>query len=124
MEDLTSVKDRIGPGTIVLFNTNWYQKRGTEEFYSHPYVSGKVATWLVEQGVRFIGIDTMNADSSTKGVFPVHDLFSEKRLMIGENWANLDKIDFDDGLWVAAFPLKIKGVDGSPVRAVAMQIEA
>lgn len=123
MEDLAPVKDRIGPGTIVLFNTNWYQKRGTEAFYSHPYVSGEVAHWLVEQGVRFIGIDTMNADSSTKGVFPVHDLFSEKRLMIGENWANLDKIDFDDGLWVAAFPLKIQGVDGSPVRAVAMQIE-
>jgi len=44
-------------------------------------------------------------------------------LMIGENWAHLDKIDFDDGLWVAAFPLKIQGVDGSPVRAVAMQIQ-
>ena len=123
MEDLAPYMDRIQPGVIVLFNTNWYRYRGTEEFYSHPYVSAAVADWLVANGVRFIGIDTMNADSSTKGEFPVHDLFAEKRLMIGENWAYLDKIDFEDGLYVAAFPLKIKGVDGSPVRAVAIQIE-
>ena len=43
--------------------------------------------------------------------------------MIGENWAYLDHIDFDDGLYIAAFPLKIQGTDGSPVRAVAIQIE-
>lgn len=123
MEDMKPYIDKIGPGTIVLFNTNWYKNRGKEEFYSHPYVAGEVAEWMVERGVRFIGIDTMNADSSTKGKFPVHDLFAEKRLMIGENWAYLDQIDFEDGLYVAAFPLKIKGVDGSPVRAVAIQIE-
>ena len=77
----------------------------------------------MEKGVRFIGIDTMNADQSGGTEFPVHDLFSEKRLMIGENWAYLDHIDFDEGLYIAAFPLKIQGTDGSPVRAVAIQIE-
>lgn len=123
MEDLAPVKDKIKPGTIVLFHTNWYKNRGKEEFYSHPYVSFEVAEWLADQGVKFIAIDTMNADSSTKGSFPVHDMFSKKRLMIGENWANFDKIDFTEGLYVSAFPLKIQGVDGSPVRAVAMQVE-
>ena len=42
--------------------------------------------------------------------------------MIGENWAYLDQIDFEN-VYVAAFPLKITGCDGSPVRAVAIEIE-
>ena len=123
MEDVMPYDEKITPDTIVLFNTNWYKTRGTEAFYNHPFVAGEVAEYLVEKGVRFIGIDTMNADQSGGTEFPVHDLFSEKRLMIGENWAYLDHIDFDEGLYIAAFPLKIQGTDGSPVRAVAIQIE-
>ena len=122
MEDVMPYDDKIEKDTIVLFNTNWYKTRGTEEFYTHPFVAGEVAEYLVDKGVRFIGIDTMNADQSGGTEFPVHDLFSEKRLMIGENWAYLDQIDFEN-VYVAAFPLKITGCDGSPVRAVAIEIE-
>ena len=123
MEDVMPYDEKIKEGTIVLFNTNWYKNRGTEAFYTHPYVAGEVAEYLVEKGVRFIAIDTMNADQSGGTEFPVHDLFSQKRLMIGENWAYFDHIDFEEGLHIAAFPMKIQGTDGSPVRAVAMQIE-
>lgn len=122
MEDVMPYDKEIKAGTIVLFNTNWYRKRGTEEFFNHPYVSGEVAEYLVEKGVRFIAIDTINADQTGGEEFPVHELFSEKRLMIGENWAYFDRIDFDHAV-VAAFPMKIVGTDGSPVRAVAMEIE-
>lgn len=122
MEDVMPYDEKIKDGTIVLFNTNWYKKRGTEEFFQHPYVSGEVAEYLVNKGVRFLCIDTINADQTGGTEFPVHDLFSEKRLMIGENWANFDQIDFENVV-VAAFPMKIVGTDGSPVRAVAMEIE-
>ena len=73
MEDIEPYKEQITPGKIVLFNTNWYKKRGTEEFFHHPYVNGEVAHYLVEQGVRFIGIDTINADQTGGTEFPVHD---------------------------------------------------
>lgn len=122
MEDVMPYDEKIKADTIVLFNTNWYKKRGTEEFFRHPYVSGEVAEYLVNKGVRFLCIDTINADQTGGTEFPVHDLFSEKRLMIGENWANFDQIDFENVV-VAAFPMKIVGTDGSPVRAVAMEIE-
>lgn len=122
MEDMKPYMGKIGPGAIVLFNTNWYKNRGADLFYTHPFIAGDVAEWLVAQGVRFIAIDTMNADRSNGTEFPVHDLFADKRLMIGENWAYLDRIDFEN-VWIAAFPWKIQGCDGSPVRAVAMEIE-
>ena len=115
MEDIEPYKEQIIPGKIVLFNTNWYKKRGTEEFFHHPYVNGEVAHYLVEQGVRFIGIDTINADQ-TGGTF------SEKRLMIGENWAYFDRIDFENP-YIIAIPMKVVGCDGSPVRAIAVEWE-
>lgn len=122
MDDVMPYDEKIREGTIILFNTNWYKKVGTEEFFKHPYVSLEVAEYLVNKGVRFLCIDTINADQTGGTEFPVHDLFAEKRLMIGENWAYFDNIDFDN-VFIAAFPLKIVGTDGSPVRAVAMEIE-
>ena len=122
MEDIEPYKEQITPGKIVLFNTNWYKKRGTEEFFHHPYVNGEVAHYLVEQGVRFIGIDTINADQTGGTEFPVHDLLSEKRLMIGENWAYFDRIDFENP-YIIAIPMKVVGCDGSPVRAIAVEWE-
>lgn len=122
MEDIEPYKEQITPGKIVLFNTNWYKKRGTEEFFHHPYVNGEVAHYLVEQGVRFIGIDTINADQTGGTEFPVHDLFSEKRLMIVENWAYFDRIDFENP-YIIAIPMKVVGCDGSPVRAIAVEWE-
>jgi kynurenine formamidase len=43
MEDVMPYDKKIKEGTIVLFNTNWYKKEGTEEFFEHPYVSVEVA---------------------------------------------------------------------------------
>ena len=122
MEDIEPYKNDITEGKVVLFNTNWYKKRGTEEFFHHPYVNGEVAKFLVDKGIRFIGIDTINADQTGGTEFPVHDLFSENRLMIGENWAFFDKIDFENP-YVIALPMKLVGCDGSPVRAIAVQWE-
>ncbi|MCD8218170.1 MAG: cyclase family protein [Clostridiales bacterium] len=122
MADILPYDDKIKEGTIVLFNTNWYKKRGTDEFFTHPYLDIEIGEYLVKKGVRFIAMDTMNVDRSVGTIFPVHNLFSEKNLMIGENWANLDKIDFDN-VFVAAIPMNIIGTDGSPVRAIAMELE-
>jgi kynurenine formamidase len=122
IEDVEPYLSRIEEGTIVLFRTDWYKHLGSDLFFAHPYVSVEVAEKLVERGVRFICIDTINADRTGGTEFPVHSLFAEKRLMIGENMAYFDKIDFDD-ITFAAFPLKIVGTDGSPVRALAMLLK-
>jgi kynurenine formamidase len=122
MRDMEPYKGKIKPGKIILFNTNWCKKVGTDEFFTHPYLTEEVATYLVEQGVRFVCIDTINVDKTGGTEFPVHDIFAEKRLVIGENMTNFDKIDFENVI-VSAFPLCIVGTDGSPVRAVAMELE-
>lgn len=122
MADMIPYENQITAGKIVLFNTNWYKNLGKDIFFEHPYVSKEVAEYLVKKGIRFICIDTINADKTGGTEFPVHDLFSEKCLMIGENMANFDKIDFENPV-IASFPLNIVGTDGAPVRIVAMEIE-
>ena len=77
MNDVMPYDEKIRKGTIVLFNTNWYKKVGTEEFFKHPYVSLEVAEYLVNKGVRFLCIDTINADQTGGTEFPVHDFFGE-----------------------------------------------
>ena len=122
MADIEPYMAQLARVKIVLFNTNWYQKRGTDEFFCHPYVSAEVAECLVEIGIKFLCIDTINADRTGGTEFPVHDLFSAKRLMIGENMAYFEQIDFEKVV-ISAFPLGIVGCDGSPVRAVAMELD-
>ncbi|MCL2578410.1 MAG: cyclase family protein [Oscillospiraceae bacterium] len=121
MADIQPHKDKVTPGKIVMFYTNWDKKRGTDEFFTHPYLSVEVARFIADNGTRFVCIDTINVDKTGGTEFPVHDLFVEKRLVIGENMTGFDKIDFDDVV-LAAFPMNIVGTDGSPVRAVAMEM--
>ena len=49
----------------------------------------------------------------------MHQIFLEHEKTVVENLTNLDKLLGKDFTFVA-LPLKIKGGDGSPVRAVAL----
>lgn len=122
LKDIKKYRDKIKENDIILFNTNWYKKVGTDEYFDHPYISIEVAEFLIEKGVKFICIDTINADATGGSEFPVHDLFAKSNCMIGENMAYFDKIDFENVI-IASFPMNIVGCDGSPVRIVAMESE-
>lgn len=51
----------------------------------------------------------------------MHDQYSKANGLIAENLANFDKVDLSDP-FVIFLPLKLTGCDGSPVRAVALEI--
>lgn len=110
---------------LILFRTGWSQFWGTDAYFDHPYLDGEVAQKLLELGVQFIGIDTLSPDETHVDVgeavemdFTVHKILLGAGVIIAENLTNLGHIK--DGRWmVCAAPLKISGVDGSPVRAFA-----
>ena len=69
------------------------------------------------------GIATLGLD--LPGVNPtewekVHKIFLGREIVIVEGLTNLDAIR-DEEVFFIALPLKIKGRDGSPVRAVAIE---
>lgn len=121
-QDILPYQKAIKSGTIPLFRTDWWKYAGTPLFTQHPFLNRDSGALLIELGVSFFAIDTLNADKSEGNFFPVHDMFAKHGYVIGENMCHFDKIDFSSILF-AAFPLHLKGCDGSPVRAVAMELE-
>lgn len=80
------------------------------------YPSPELADYLGEQGIILFGSDAPSMDEMNDNQLPGHNALLRNGIAILE-WLNL--ADVEDGLYeLSALPLKIKGGDGSPVRAV------
>ena len=119
MKDVESYLERLRPGIIVLFHTGWPIYSGEEKYFRNPYVKVEVVEEMIHRGIRSFFIDTSNIDSAGDMTFPAHRAIFEISGVIGENLTNIEGIDFENP-WIVAFPLKIIGCDGSPVRCVAL----
>ena len=81
-----------------------------------PTLTQDAIDYLAENSVRLFGIDVPSVDKITSKTLDVHHALHERDIMIIENIV-LD--DVTPGVYdFIALPLKIKGADGSPVRAV------
>jgi arylformamidase len=123
VEHLEPYKDKVRPGDIVLLCTGWGQKRGyTKEYYNQwPYLSGEGAQWMADHQIKGVGIDGLSIGGwgEEKGVPP------HKILLSNEIWP-LEELNLTEELlteprwYLTAFPIKLQGFGGAPVRAVAM----
>ena len=76
---------------------------------------------LGERGVRLVGIDTPSVDCQDSKDLPAHAACLRNAIHILEGIC-LD--DAPDGVYeLIALPLRLKGFDASPVRAVLRRIE-
>jgi|FaiFalFF_MnMetaG_3_1042247.scaffolds.fasta_scaffold00271_9 kynurenine formamidase len=107
---------------IVLLFTGWAQREmGSPTYYTHhPFLEPQAARWLVEQGVKAIGVD-FPVDPPGSG-FPVHHTVLGAGIPLIENLVNLDLL-LGKTFEVFAFPAKIGGGDGGPARVVARLLE-
>lgn len=120
--DLAAYDQQITGVSMVFFRTDWYKKAGSDEFYAHPYLSEAAGRQLLDRGVMTLGIDAINLDSTGGTSFPIHDMYANAEGLIAENLAHFDQVDFASPL-VSVLPLKLVGCDGSPTRAVAIQLQ-
>jgi kynurenine formamidase len=120
--DVKPYLEQLSPGKIVLFYTGWSQYAGEEKYFRHPYVHVDVINEMIKRGIRTFFIDAINMDRTGGDSFPVHHAIAAVNGIIAENLTNFGAIDFPDPL-VCAFPLRIAGADGAPVRAIAMKVE-
>ena len=133
-EALKKINYLIKPFDIVLIYTGadqYWQER--EYFFKFPGVSREATAWLVEQGAKIIGIDALGFDrpfphmvndyiktGDAKVLWPAHIYGREKEYCHIERLANLGEIPKPFGFKVACFPVKIKDVGASWIRAVAI----
>ncbi len=99
----------------VLLKTASWQDRS--QFPAQwPVFDESIAKWMADNGVKLLGVDVPSVDPETSKKLPMHQAMNQHQRFILEGIV-LDNVS--EGVYqLAALPLKIKGGEGSPVRAV------
>jgi kynurenine formamidase len=111
----------VRAGDILLLRTGTHDRLAGRAEYAHRYpgLDDSGAEWLVEREVKAFGVDAPSPDNPASRTYPVHMMCRERGITHFENLANLEAV-VGRRFTFAAFPLKIRGGTGSPVRAVAI----
>ena len=107
-------------GTAVLLHTGWDRHFGTEQYgVDAPFLTEPGARYLVEAGVKLVGIDSVNIDNAQSGgERPAHSLLLKAGILVVEHLTNLDQLP-SHGARFSAVPPKVKNFGTFPVRAFA-----
>lgn len=121
-----NVLDRVKlmKGTAVLFSTGWEDNAGTASFFKdYPVLSPGLAEALVAREVAVVGLDSPSPDPPDSD-YPAHRMLLSAGIPILEGLVNLPALiphlQAGQTVRLAAFPLRIQSLEGSPVRAVAI----
>lgn len=130
---LSRIGYRIKPRDIVLLMTGCDKKIATRAYFDQPGMSREATLWLIEQGVKIIGIDAygfdrkfadMAEDYKRSGdgrvIWPAHFAGITKEYCHIEKLANLDQLPRPFGFKVACFPIKVARGSAGWCRAVAI----
>ncbi|WP_072687662.1 cyclase family protein [Rhodococcus marinonascens] len=124
-DQVSAQLEGLAPGEIVIFQTDWSEHFNTSTYFEHPFLDAKIADCLVSQQVRTVGVDLLSPDFSpieakTEAAnLPFHEIFLGAGGVIFENLTNLAAVTTRNPLF-SAFPIRLVGLDGAPVRAVAL----
>lgn len=132
-EAVNKIGYRVEAFDIVLIRTDASKHYGEADYANvQPGMSREATLWLVDQGVKLMGIDARSWDrpddimaaeykNGVKGrLWPAHFSGREKEFCIIENLVNLDQIPKPYGFKITAFPIKIEGASAGWARVVAI----
>lgn len=131
---LKNIDYKIKEGDIVLLWTGTDEKRSDPNYSElHPGMSIEATEYLLDRGVRIIGIDAFGFDrpfsvqipefkaGNRKALMPCHDILGRQREYIQiEQLANIGHIPEPYGFKIACFPINIQDAGGAWVRTVAI----
>lgn len=110
--DLPAIQQGV---TAILLKTNSWKDR-TKFPETWPLFDPSIAEWMAEREIKLLGVDVPSVDAETSKELPMHMAMNRNGRFILEG-AVLNEVP--EGVYqLAALPLKIKGAEGSPVRAV------
>ncbi|MBI4361215.1 cyclase family protein [Candidatus Micrarchaeota archaeon] len=107
----------VKKGDVVLFRTrNSLESKWREDFVS---VSPDAAAWLSKQGIKAVGVDGLSVDKYKSGNHPTHHALLDEGVAIIEG---LRLKEAKPGRYfLVCLPLKLKGREAAPARAVLFQ---
>lgn len=112
--DLGPALDALEPGDRLLIATGWSVRFGAPDYYErHPRISLSLAVMLAAKRPALVGLDTPSVHTVDNSA--VHRTLLSAGIVLVENLVNLDRLP--ERVFFAAAPLRLAGLDGSPVRA-------
>ncbi len=135
-QDLEGALRRIGyvlkPFDIVMIMNGRDRGLGSTEYFEQPGMTRESTLWLVEQGIKVIGVDMYGFDRKFEDtarefretgdgrvIWEAHFAGIEREYCQIEKLVTLDKIPRLTGFKVACFPIKVQGASGGWCRPVA-----
>jgi len=124
---LQEIHYTIKPLDIVLIRTDRSKNRFSKSYLTdYPGMTKEGTLWLVDQGVKLMGIDAIGFDPPSDYMFQrqkyweAHRVMRQREYYHIENLVNLDLIPRPFGFTVSAFPAYFRGATAAPIRAVAI----
>lgn len=116
-EDLQPWEASLRATRKAILHTGWSSRWMQHDFFGeYPIITVDAAQFLVECGVQLVGVETGSVDYSPNDT---HIVLLGNDCLIIECLTNLDRIAQTE-FYLIATPLKLQGLDGSPIRAVAV----
>ncbi|MDD4363974.1 MAG: cyclase family protein [Atribacterota bacterium] len=110
----------IKQGDIVLCNLGFSKYYGKPEYKNNPYFSTESIEWLIEKGMKLMGVDTSGVELPANEEHINHYTLFINSIPLIENMCNLDSIS-GNRIQIYAFPLAVKGLDSFPLRVIALE---
>ena len=112
-------KARIKKGERIIVKTR-NSKRAFKNFYTdYVYLDGEAAEYLASKNIKLFGIDYLSVKQKGSEDNRPHTALLKKKIPIFEG-LDLSKIKAGKYFFIG-LPLRFKGLDGAPARAVLMK---
>lgn len=126
-EDLRRHEALVRSAPMVFLSTGWERMWRRPEYGSqYPFLTEDAGEFLLEAGVKVVGVDTPGPDAPIRSPYrkgdPLHWMLLGRDVLIVENLTNLRPL-VGRRVWVFAVPINIRGATGAPARVLARLVE-
>jgi len=123
---LSKIHYTLKPLDIVLIHTGAGKIQHTDAYLTdHVGMTGKAIHWLLDQGIKMMGIDAVTFDPPVWAMFERKQYWEAHRVMLTREYYHLENLcNFEKlpacGFKLSLVPVKWVNTTAAPVRAVAI----
>lgn len=121
--DLDSYSNSVNARDIILIYTGYDPlQEQNNSWKNFSYLEASAARWIVNRKVKCLGIDTFSVEKYGFDEGTVHKTLLAKEIGIIEGLSQELKNFVGKRMFLVCLPLLLKGIDGSPARAILFDI--